>query len=302
MNLSLRNSKTRYIVRSLSKIARKEWELFVVSRVVHGIDEDIEFVCQQLVRRPDGSRALTDLFFPQFNLHLEVDEPFHSKQVNADEKRTQDIVGVTGHCIERISVLNAQEEPKSLDVLRGEVDDFVERLRSKRLAHISSGTFQPWDWENRYSARSVLDRGYMDVNDNIMFRTQVEAMKCFGFEGRGWQKGAWTIPDGSEDWLWFPRLYEHFIWKNELTPDGQRIFQRALSEEGVLSISKQMQDAGKNPDRNVIVLAKARDPLGLNLLRYVGTFRVNFSESTRDCMQFDLVRTREPTRLGPETG
>lgn len=302
MNLSLRNSKTRYIVRSLSKIARKEWELFVVSRVVHGIDEDIEFVCQQLVRRPDGSRALTDLFFPQFNLHLEVDEPFHSKQVNADEKRTQDIVGVTGHCIERISVLNAQEEPKSLDVLRGEVDDFVERLRSKRLAHISSGTFQPWDWENRYSARSVLDRGYMDVNDNIMFGTQVEAMKCFGFEGRGWQKGAWTIPDGSEDWLWFPRLYEHFIWKNELTPDGQRIFQRALSEEGVLSISKQMQDAGKNPDRNVIVLAKARDPLGLNLLRYVGTFRVNFSESTRDCMQFDLVRTREPTRLGPETG
>lgn len=300
-HMSLKHSKTRFVVRSLSKIARKEWELFIVSRIIHGIDDDIEFVCQQLVRRPDGSRALTDLFFPQFSLHLEVDEPFHSKQVKADEKRAEDIVLVTGHVIERISILNENGELKTVYELREEVDDFIERLHREKQQHIAQEDFEPWDWENRYSAEAVIKRGYLDVKDNVVFRTQVEAMRCFGFRGRGWQRGGWQIPDGTEDGLWFPRLYEHFVWKNELSADGQHIFQIAMNDDGVQSIARQMDEARQNPHRNVIVLAKARDSLGLNLLRYVGTFRVNVEASTHDSMQFDLVRTREPTRLDHES-
>lgn len=294
--MSLKHTKTQFIIRSLSKIARKKWELFIVSRIIHGIEDDIEFVCQQLVRRPDGSRALTDLFFPQFNLHLEIDEPFHSKQLKADEKRTQDIILSTRHEVERIRVHDDKENLKTVYELRDEADKFIKRLHAKKKILLEKGDFEPWDWEKRYSAQAIIKRGYLDVEDNVVFRTQVEAMQCFGFRGRGWQRGAWTIPDGSEDWVWFPRLYEHFLWKNELSPDGKHLFQRAMNDEGITSIAKQMTNARENLSRKVIVLAKARDTLGLNLLRYVGTFRVNAAKSTRDCMQFDRVRTREPVR------
>ena len=68
-------SKQDYIYRSLKKVSHKGWETFVISRIIHGLDDDdIEFVTQQLVRLSDESRALTDLYFPQFDLHVEVDE------------------------------------------------------------------------------------------------------------------------------------------------------------------------------------------------------------------------------------
>lgn len=295
--MSYKKTKAQYVVGSLSKISRKGWELFIVSRIIHSIHDDIEFVCQQMVKRPDGSIALTDLFFPQFNLHLEIDEPFHTKQVQSDHKRAEDIVLVTGHTVDRISVLNKAGEFKPIEKIRDETDSFVNRLHSHRKDRLARGTYEPWDWEKRYSAEAVIARGYMDIKDNVVFRTQVEALRCFGFRGKGWQRGAWQIPDGSEDWVWFPRLYQHHWWTNELSPDGAHIFERAMNQEGVLSIKQQLANAQKNPSRKIIVLAKAKDSLGLNLLRYVGTFNINLSASVSDCIQFDLVRTREPIRI-----
>ncbi|MGB0960310.1 MAG: AbaSI family restriction endonuclease [Halocynthiibacter sp.] len=64
-------TKDEFILRSLSKIQHKQWELFVVSRIINGLvmdDGDVEFVCQQLIRRSKERYALTDLYFPQFGI------------------------------------------------------------------------------------------------------------------------------------------------------------------------------------------------------------------------------------------
>ena len=82
--------KGEYVRRSLSKMRQKPWELYVISRIVHRLnDPDIEFVPQQLVRLESGRRALTDLYFPQFDLHFEVNEGHHFEQAQteADEAR-----------------------------------------------------------------------------------------------------------------------------------------------------------------------------------------------------------------------
>ena len=43
--------RTEYILRNLSKISHKQYELYVISRIVHLLDDpEIEFVCQQLIR------------------------------------------------------------------------------------------------------------------------------------------------------------------------------------------------------------------------------------------------------------
>lgn len=292
-------TKTDYILRNLRKLSHKTWELFVITRILHELDDDeIEFVTQQLVRRPDGSRALTDLYFPQLDLHLEIDEPFHNHQLRSDEMRQQDIVLVTGHSIERIKVLDEAGQQKPLHSIRCEVDNFVRLIRGKKESRIIKGHFIAWDWEKKFSSDTIIERGYLDVEDNVTFRKQTEAMRCFGFSGKGYQRGAWTIPDGTQDFIWFPRLFEHYVWHNELTADGKYIFERALNDEGVKSIAKQIRDAEAYPDRKIIVFAKAKDPLGANLLRYVGTFKLNISASTEKVIRFDLIRNREAIRVG----
>lgn len=290
-------NKTEYILRSLNKIRHKKWELFIISKIVHSIDHDIEFVTQQLVRRPDGSRAQTDLYFPQLRLHLEIDEPFHDTQLENDFKREQDIIAVTEHSIQRIKVLDPNGEEKRLEDISQEVDVLVELTHSLKRQLVEKGSFVPWDFESRYSSKPVIERGFISVADNVTFRTQVEAMRCFGFKGNGWQRGAWRIPDGTSTLVWFPRLYEHGIWQNELSPDGERIYERALkgSEEALKSIAKQKYDEHLEPKVN-IVFAKAKDSLGFNLLRYVGTFKMNLDASTEEEIVFNKIRSEEPVR------
>lgn len=306
----------QYILRSLSKISHKIWEYFVISRIIHKLDDPaIEFVTQQLVRRPDGSRALTDLFFPQFNLHLEIDESHHFdsvhfagttglKQISADSLREQDIVDQTGHEIVRIGIFNLKDgSEKSLSDISSETDLFVQRLQSERRAQEAKGAFIPWDFDRRFDPTRIIEKGKISVADNVLFRLQIDAMRCFGFTGAGWMKGAWRIPDGSGDWLWFPRLFEHGMWKNELCNEGRVINERARSEpilnaKARESLRKQRADFEKDPHRKMIVFSKAKDALGGQLLRYVGTFKANLTPEhySPDNLRFDLVRKEEEVR------
>jgi hypothetical protein len=296
-SIEVAHSKLDYIVSSISKCAKKKWELYVISRIIHKLDdESIEFVTQQLVRLSDGTRALTDLYFPQFQLHLEVDESHHQRQILQDEWREQDIIARTQHQLKRIVITNQDRAIKNVVQLNNETDQFVDYVLEEKRRQKIDGVFMPWNWERRFSADIVLERGYLDVADNVVFQHQHVALRCFGFNGNGYQRGEWPIPDGSGDVVWFPRLYPHKMWHNELTPDGRRIFERAISQLGVESIEKQRSKAECQPNRCHIVFAKGKNVLGENLLRYVGTFVVNTVESTHDVLCFDLVRYREELR------
>jgi hypothetical protein len=296
-------TKTGYIHSSLRSISHKKWELFIVSRILQKLDDDeVEFVTQQLVRKPDGKRFLTDIYFPQFNIHLEVDERHHLDSVEMDRLREKDIIQATEHSIKRIEIFDQSRNEKSLDEIRTQTDEFIEKIRVLKKEKQNDGSFAPWDWDYRFSSAPVIDRGYLAVADNVTFRHQIEALRCFGFKGKGWQKGVWNIQDGSRDKVWFPRLYRHFIWNNEISADGSTIRQYATNEEGRIHNAKSLEDfaaklsEGRWPE-NVIIFAKSKDSLGTNLLRYVGTFQVNLESSSEHFIQFDLLRTREDVRV-----
>ena len=89
-------SKDDYILRSLSKISHKKWELFIVSRIIHNLDDpEIEFSCQQAIKTKKRDKPyLTDLCFPQLKLYLEVHESYHEneKQKLTDKHRKREIL------------------------------------------------------------------------------------------------------------------------------------------------------------------------------------------------------------------
>ena len=166
-------------------------------------------------------------------------------------KRELDIIRRTNHNVRRIKIGNGKDKIsdtiryKSLTDIRHQIDNLVEDIRNLKQQKIRDGDFSAWNLEKRYLSEATIRKGCLDVKDNVVFQVQLEALKCFGFEGEGYQRGAWTIRwDGSNDVVWFPRLYEHGMWKNELTNDGKTIIERAINEneEGIASIAKQRRD------------------------------------------------------------
>ncbi|MDA9009190.1 hypothetical protein N9K16_04435 [Alphaproteobacteria bacterium] len=297
----MNHSKDDYILRRLSKIHKKKWELFVISRVIHKLDDlDVEFTTQQLVRRPDGSRALTDMYFPQFGIHLEIDEGQHldKDHEEADKRRTEDIVSVTDHKVHRIAAAEKHGDKavdRSLADVKAQTDQFIAEIRALKEQGLTDGSFEKWDFEMRYNPCKYIKEGEIDAGKNVIFRKQKDALTCFGYRGGEYQRGAWKIPDGSGDMVWFPRLYERDDWENEISHDGQVIIERAKhpkDQERTASNLVNGFDAG-----NRIVFARVKDVLGYTLYRYVGTFLIDLINSNKYEVKFDRIKTREQTRV-----
>ena len=87
-------SKDEYTLRNFSKIQHKKWELYIITRIIHFLnDPDIEFVCQQLLKTRDGKRYLADLCFPSLKLYYEIDEAQHGSDQHKikDEHRQREM-------------------------------------------------------------------------------------------------------------------------------------------------------------------------------------------------------------------
>lgn len=293
------NSKEDYVLRSLAKIKHKRWELFILSRILHKLDDDeIEFTTQQSVYLPGGGTVLTDLYFPQFRIHVEIDEPphEHSKAKSRDEAREASIIKATKHDIKRIRIQGKSGVEKTLPEIRSEIDDLVDELRKAKLEMSETGNFRPWVWEERFSTSSIKLRGSISVEDNVSFRYQKDALELFGYEGGHYQRGAWYVKgEGKRLRVWFPRLSKHGGWENEFKEEDSRavIYERAIDEDAKRKLGNDRELDEKFPERLRITFAKSRDVLGFNVLRYVGTFKRDADQRQQESNRYVLVRDSE---------
>lgn len=277
-------TKHDYILRSLYKIKHKKWELYVISRIIHLLDDlDVEFVCQQYIQRPNDMRAMADLYLPQFRMFLEIDEDHHASdeaQLN-DRRRADDIINAVGLTEHRIKVHEHEKHPNCLQRVNKEIDEFIELIRSKKKA---SDSFMPWDPEKRFDITRYLDDGYISTKGNPVFKYQRDVLNCFGYDKGHYQRGAWTLKDGSKRCVWFPRLYETNGWENSLSPDGKIITEKRKLNDGNMSDVKY-----EDPWSSRLVFARYADKLGNHLYRFVGEFKRQNNVNDRYENIFELV-------------
>jgi very-short-patch-repair endonuclease len=96
-------NKKEFLLRQIAKTNKKNYENYVVTRVIHKLDDPtVKFITQQYVSRPERRRALTDLYIPQIAFHVEIDEGHHKNIVEVDMVREADIIDATGHTIVRV--------------------------------------------------------------------------------------------------------------------------------------------------------------------------------------------------------
>ena len=287
-------NRDEYIVDGLSKIKHKPWELYVISRIMHQLDSDIGFSFQQLVKTKQGKYFYADLWFSNLNIYLEVDEDHHKKTPTDDEKRKKEIKNITNFNEQRISIYKKNSQGnKSLNEINNETDEFINKLRKEKKKLQEENSFKPWDWINIYSSSQYISKGYIDVEDNVVFRTIVEALKCFDFDYKGWQKAR-------KDWknksIWFPKLFRQKNWDNTLSDDEEKITMKLSSGEDLYTFYKEndpwfnaimnkdqekVDKKGEKIIRPTIVFAHNKNELGQVVYKFYGEFEVCLDSSNK---------------------
>jgi hypothetical protein len=134
--------KFAYIVKTLARTRRKDYENYVVNAVWQRLgDPSIKPVTQQLVRCADGRRRFIDLYFPQVAIGVECDEGYHraDAQRRRDEQRTVELIDAIRQIDEssytqlRVDVCGKTLE--EVDVRVGEVADAI-RAAAEELRRI----------------------------------------------------------------------------------------------------------------------------------------------------------------------
>lgn len=262
----------------LTKVKHKQYEHFVVSRIIHELcDTDVKVVSQQLVRRPNG-RALLDLYFPQINVSLEVDEPQHEdeRRKSQDALRSRDIIEATNLTEKRIKVTDQYGKIRSLAELASQTDDFLGYVGSKVEEARIQGCWKPWDFDNELTSKPHLERGYIDAREDVLVRKHTDAIELFGVNLKGHMRGGWTPPKKTGlAMVWFPRLYLNGEWDNSLSDDGLTIIERRLGS----NVPYQPVSGERVRSHRRAVFARREEPLIGTLYRFVGVFEFDAAAS-----------------------
>jgi len=292
-------TKDEYILKSLSKIKHKKWELFVITRILHKLDDpNIEFVCQQYINIPGNSHHLCDLCFPSLKVYYEIDEVQHASEEHqkSDKKRTQEILKVThSHeyknklmqretleatdwIVKRIRVYDKSKPDSNRDIneVIKEIDQFVDFIRDRKKKFEKKLNKKiVWDFEKKYDPKRYIENGSISVGENVVFRYVKDCLKLFGYTGDvspqtgWWKKGTIHLNQA----VWLPKLYENKDWDNKLSEDGLTIYEKSKQEH--LKIT----DFKKGPPLDRIVFAHYKNIFGQTVYKFYGIFRTDMKMS-----------------------
>ncbi|MEV7767769.1 AbaSI family restriction endonuclease [Microbacterium sp. NPDC086615] len=251
----------------LRKIVHKQYELWAITRIVHGLDDpEIEWVTQQAVpAREEGKRALLDLYFPQFRLAVEIDELQHVDQVEQDRLRERHVIDTANVEFWRWKM----QDIHTLDDARDRIDKLIGTLRKRKRKQIKKGTFVPFRFGRTYDPAEWIERGGVGIQDDARFRRHVDVARLFGKDLAAHRSGMLRLTESVQ--VWFPKLYPNKEWDNALLDDGQRIVQR-LAVDATAGSDPEPLPAGSGSGETRLVFAHYRDEFGRIYYRFVGAF------------------------------
>lgn len=130
------NWKYDYLVRQIHRTAYKCHESYIIGSLLH--DESLSDLkpCTQHYIKIDGGYALIDLFYPQLDYAIEIDEPHHLNTISPDRIRQSDIEEKIKCKFRRIKISEG-------DVLT-QISEVKRLLREERDARTSQGKFEEW--------------------------------------------------------------------------------------------------------------------------------------------------------------
>lgn len=257
------------VTQMFAKLAHKPTESYVISRIWHRLDDvRVRFVLQQYVERKDGW-ALADLYLPQLNMIVEVNEGYHDgeEQKKRDAVRNAEVYNATKA---DIFIIKASGD---LDEIHKQVDFVVAEIR-KRIQELGDN-FLPCDYSiTRSTPEYYKSRGYFKVSTEDWLTNVDDIAVVFGTKPkhRGFLRASgMAVPGKKDEIVWWPQQ-NHRIWSNELSEDGMYIYEynKKSDEERAKHIAQWIDSKQKR-----ITFMKHFAYGVLEAYDFVGVFQIN---------------------------
>lgn len=272
--------KLEFITRLFQKTSKKKIEHYVLTRLWHKLDNyDIKMVPQQYVFRTVNDYALTDVFFPQFKLHVEVNEPAHYKdneRIERDIKRNNQIKRNTSH---EIRIIDCRE---NIEGIHKQIDNVVNLITNKLNDQKNDDTFKPWDPDKEFSFEYWKKQGMISANNDINFRTIDDICMLFDVDPnrikRGYlRKGGIAHPNSNNIHLWWPSTKKRSGWINKYDDNTGDIFESHQNPDK----NKEHLENIINTDQSRIIFLQNKDMLGLKSYKFLGVYQLDQDESSQ---------------------
>ena len=304
--------KKAYIIKQFARTNHKSYENYCITRIFHLLNNlDVQFVTQQMFKRSNERIALADLYLPQIDMIIEIDEGHHLKNAEEDKKRTEEIINNKVKVFEEVITYNL--EPERIDVTKGieEINDRIDKIVSEINDRISDPKkpFVPWTG-NYLTAEDYIKVGELNVEESPSFKTIQDIANLFNRysekksvykDGKyiGTQKAYFEDKPGSGIWVWCPKLtindddYKNNPYLNTISDDGNRICELIKDSNA----SKQFLDEYMSNDEKSlairIVFAKYKDSIGEDRYKFRGIFSLNKEESVKtNCRVWDKISNK----------
>ncbi len=288
-----KTEKIEYITNQLSKTFGKKYENYCATRIYSLLKrDDIKIVTQQLFKRKGRKIALADLYLPQINMWIEIDEGHHINNKNADLNRTKDVKKVNTLSQEaqkkysaldevvpigiedpfRVDVYNKSLEDinKQIDVIVNEINDRIKK---------QGKNFIPWTKVN-YSPEEFVRKGKITVNDNAKFKTIDQIGMLFNMKKVPMGKkihGYVNIKNNM--YIWCPTVKiqgdecDSNAWENEISDDGIFIYENQKERKDNFLT----QAIDELPIRYIFI--KFKDDSRTKVYKFIGVYELAVKKS-----------------------
>ncbi len=285
--------KLEYVARSLSRGTNKKYETYVINAIYQKVNNpNLIIETQKEIKLENGYRPLIDLFLPQLNIAIEVDEGYHAseEQHKHDIWREKSINSqISKPCIgDYIQFERIVAHDVSLEEINSRIDEVVNLIKEK----INSRT-TPLVWKSKE-----------EILDDIKKRKTIELDDCFDSNVQiinlvydcnysGWQKAGYKL-------LWFPvisdkdeneLLTSRASWQNFFNSTHTIIYERSDN----LRINENKKKWALQDEQNGtirVVFVKDRDSFGKTRKRFAGVFRASGWDDNLHAQIWKLERTR----------
>jgi hypothetical protein len=286
--------KTRYLIKTLSRTHRKDYENYVINAIWHRLgNPNLEVVSQQYIldtnKKSGRSHFFIDLYFPALNLGIECDEAYHAEvgQAARDQHREVTIFDIlykiTAENYEAIHI----KVTGHFQELEGAISRAVERIQ-RRISELNPPLWQietPEGYYKNKSTISISDRkGFSSINKtcNVLFAAGRKEI-AGGASRAYFSLPAFTGTELEGYKLWFPKLAIPVIdeqGNQQLIAATHTGWHNQLAEGGAVIIERNEKNQSYIPDlKKRIVFMKYKDPLGYNEYKFVGIFEHNRIEN-----------------------
>ncbi len=274
----MKDLKRDYLIKTFSRTKRKDYENYIINGIWHKLNRiDIQPITQQYVKRSDGKYALIDLYFPQINLGIEIDEEYHVKNSAHDSQREMTMEQLLAAYAEtKDFYLLRVKAYESLDEINLQIDEVVRKVEQRAIEY----NIDEWDiYKN--PVEQVIKNKRLSVKDNFLFDTIGQICYCFGKNTPKTQHSYFYI--GNDYQLWCQKLAIRVDndfrsvakgWINVLSDDWNTISE-SNDDKSIINTNSPISF----PERKRIVFAKSQDSLGRNKYRFIGIFKLNVEQS-----------------------